>query len=160
MPPWVYEADDEFGTERLAAALAAELPDRTVVALNGPLGAGKTHLVRQFAKADGADPAAVVSPTFVLVQQYQGRRVIYHFDAYRLADDDEFLQLGPDECFAEAGVSFVEWADRVARCLPADRLEIAIEVTGPTARRFSLLGRGSDCEQVVERLRRRLGERP
>jgi len=158
MGEWVHEVADEAGTERVAEALVAELPEQAVVALSGPLGAGKTHLVRQFAKADGADPAAVVSPTFVLVQQYRGRRAIHHFDAYRLVDDDEFLQLGADERFAEAGVSFVEWADRVARCLPADRLEIVIEVTGTTARRFSFTGLGSVFEQVVERLRRRLGD--
>ena len=64
---------------------------------------------------------AATSPTFVLVNEYRGRLPIYHFDAYRLRDEDEFIELGPEEYFESDGVTFVEWADRVADCLPAER---------------------------------------
>ena len=70
------------------------------------------------AEAAGVDPKQVLSPTFVLIHEYRGRLPIYHFDAYRLRDDDEFLQLGPEEYFDGSGWTFVEWADRVA-ALPA-----------------------------------------
>src|SRR5690242_19678637 len=115
-----YEARDEQETARFGEALAAALPERAVIALNGTLGAGKTRLVQSMAAALGVDRREVISPTFVLVQEYQGRRPVYHFDAYRLAGADEFWSLGPDEYFAAPGVSVIEWAERVAACLPAE----------------------------------------
>ena len=91
--------------------------------LIGTLGAGKTRLVQAVAAAVGVPRANVTSPTFVLVNEYTGGRLpIYHFDTYRLKDDDEFLNLGPDEYFDSNGLTFVEWADRVADLLPADRV--------------------------------------
>lgn len=137
---FVFDATDVADTERLGAVLAEALPDRSVVALIGTLGAGKTRLVQAVAAAAGVAAGEVVSPTFVLIQEYHGRRPIYHFDAYRLRDDDEFLNLGPEEYFERPGLSFVEWADRVERCLPDDRVEIRIEVTGETSRRFEVAG--------------------
>ena len=87
------------------------------------------------AAAFGVPRANVTSPTFVLVNEYPGGRLpIYHFDTYRLKDDDEFLNLGPDEYFDSNGLTFVEWADRVADLLPAERVEITIEVAGETDR--------------------------
>ena len=112
------------------------LPDGTTVALCGTLGAGKTRLVQAIAEAAGVDRREVLSPTFVLIQEYHGRRAVYHIDAYRLRDEDEFLALGPEEYFEGDGLVLVEWADRVDGCLPADRVEIRIEVTGPESRRF------------------------
>lgn len=147
-----YEAADEEATAALGAALAGVLPKHAVVALSGPLGAGKTRLVQALAAAAGVDPRAVVSPTFVLIQEYCGRHPIYHFDAYRLADDDEFLQLGPEEYFARPGWCLVEWAERVQRCLPQDRLEIRIGVTGPTSRRFELTAQGGEHEAALDAL--------
>jgi tRNA threonylcarbamoyladenosine biosynthesis protein TsaE len=152
MKIWQYEAVDESATAALGAALAHVLPDGSVVALNGTLGAGKTRLVQALAEASGVAAGECVSPTFVLINEYHGRRPIYHFDAYRLADDDEFLQLGPEEYFAGQGVTLIEWAERVERCLPRERLEIRIEPTGPGSRRFYLQARGERYEQVVELL--------
>ena len=123
-----------------------------MIGLCGPLGAGKTRLVRALAEAAGVDPRLVLSPTFVLIHEYQGRLPIYHFDAYRLRDDDEFLQLGPDEYFDGGGWTFVEWADRVAACLPAERLEIRIEPTGITSRGFEITAIGERYEPVIAAL--------
>src|SRR5581483_9584822 len=129
----VFNARSEAETARLGVALAeAAIPGLTI-ALLGPLGAGKTRLVRALAESLGVDPYSISSPTFVLVHHYQGRMPIYHFDAYRIASDEEFLELGSDEYFAEPGVSVIEWADRVQSCLPTDRLTIQIEVTGESA---------------------------
>ena len=89
------------------------LPPGTTVALCGTLGAGKTRLVQAIAEGLGVNRRDVVSPTFVLIQEYRGRRMIYHIDAYRLRDDDEFQQLGPDEYFESDGLVLIEWADRV-----------------------------------------------
>jgi tRNA threonylcarbamoyladenosine biosynthesis protein TsaE len=148
----IVEAPDEAATVAIGCALAASLPSRSVVALIGPLGAGKTRLVQAVAEAAGIDPREVISPTFVLIHEYQGRLPIYHFDAYRLRDDDEFLRLGPEEYFERDGWTFIEWADRVAGCLPPDRLEIRIEPTGPSSRRFEIAAIGEQYTQVVAAL--------
>ena len=99
------------------AALAEALP-YGVVALDGPLGAGKTRLVQAVAAACGVDRRDVVSPTFVLMHEYHGDRPIYHIDVYRLRDDDEFLQLGVDEHFGPPNLVLIEWAGRMERCMP------------------------------------------
>ena len=120
---FTFTANNEHDTERLGAALADVLPPGTVVGLIGTLGAGKTRLVQAVAAALGVPPGNVTSPTFVLVNEYRGGRMpVYHFDTYRLKDDDEFLDLGPDEYFDSNGLTFVEWADRVADLLPDERL--------------------------------------
>lgn len=152
MTQWIFEAADEEATARLGAALAHSLPDGAVVALCGTLGAGKTRLVQAIAEADGVNRRDVVSPTFVLMQQYQGRRPIYHFDTYRLRDEDEFLALGPEEYFESAGLTFIEWADRVEAQLPPERLEVHIEVTGPQSRRFRVIAHGDRYTGVVRQL--------
>ncbi|MBX3414831.1 MAG: tRNA (adenosine(37)-N6)-threonylcarbamoyltransferase complex ATPase subunit type 1 TsaE [Pirellulales bacterium] len=151
-PSFTYDVQDQQGTDALGAALAGSLPDGSVVALIGTLGAGKTALVQAVAAAEGVARGVVTSPTFVLVNEYDGARKIYHLDTYRLADDDEFLGLGPEEFFDSAGLTFVEWADRFPACLPAARLEISIEVTGDQARRFCLLAHGSRYEPALAKL--------
>jgi tRNA threonylcarbamoyladenosine biosynthesis protein TsaE len=152
MSRFTYHADDEAATVALGAALAELLPDGATVALCGTLGAGKTRLVQAIAEAAGVDRRDVVSPTFVLIHEYHGRRTVYHFDAYRVRDEDEFLELGPEEYFESDGLVLVEWADRVKRCLPPDRIEIWIEITGPESRRFELTGLGARCSEIIARL--------
>ncbi|MDI9443930.1 MAG: tRNA (adenosine(37)-N6)-threonylcarbamoyltransferase complex ATPase subunit type 1 TsaE, partial [Planctomycetota bacterium] len=115
-------ADCEADTARLGAWLADLLPQGSVVALVGTLGAGKTRLVQAIAEHCGIDRRDVVSPTFVLVHEYRGRRLLYHIDAYRLKDEDEFFELGPEEYFESEGITLIEWADRVEGCLPSERL--------------------------------------
>ena len=147
-----YDAADEAATAALGAALAKVLPHNATVALRGTLGAGKTRLVQAVAEACGVDRRAVVSPTFVLIQEYQGRQTVYHIDAYRLRDEDEFLQLGPDEYFESDGLVLIEWADRVAGPLPRDYVEIRIEVTGVESRRFEIRAVGQRYEEMLRRL--------
>jgi tRNA threonylcarbamoyladenosine biosynthesis protein TsaE len=156
MSRFIFHAADAADTARLGAALAQALPDGAVVALSGTLGAGKTQLVRDVAAACGVDPRGVTSPTFVLINEYHGRRTIYHCDAYRVRDDDEFLRLGPEEYFESSGLTFIEWAERVAACLPPERLEVSIEVLGETSRRFEVASRGERNEKVCEALRKAL----
>ncbi len=151
-------APDEAATEALGMALDAALPEHAVIALIGPLGAGKTRLVQAVARAAGVEEGAVASPTFVLVHEYAGRVPIFHFDTYRLCNEDEFLGLGPDEYFNQRGWSFIEWADRVADGLPADRLEITIEPTGPTARQFTFRALGPRHSPIVLALQTKLAK--
>jgi tRNA threonylcarbamoyladenosine biosynthesis protein TsaE len=152
MDRFIYDARDEADTAALGAALAGVLPDGCVVALCGTLGAGKTRLVQAIAEASGVDRRDVLSPTFVLIHEYQGRRPIYHLDAYRIRDEDEFLDLGPEEYFEGEGLALVEWADRVVGCLPAERVAIYVEVTGPNSRRFEIAAVGERYQPLIERL--------
>ena len=150
----VFEAADEQATDRFGAALAAALAPGTTVALCGTLGAGKTRLVQAIAAACGVSRDDVVSPTFVLCQQYHGAKTINHLDAYRLHDEDEFRELGIDEMFASDDITIIEWADRVADALPDDYLCIDIEITGPTSRRFAVTSAGARNDGAIESLRR------
>ena len=150
---FTFTAHNEQDTDRLGAALAAALPPGTVIGLVGTLGAGKTRLVQAVAAAVGVPRANITSPTFVLVNEYtSGRLPIYHFDTYRLKDDDEFLNLGPDEYFDSAGLTFVEWADRVEALMPADRVEIQIEVIGELERRFTIRGTSAASESIIAKI--------
>jgi tRNA threonylcarbamoyladenosine biosynthesis protein TsaE len=153
---FTYRAADEAATERLGQALAELLSEGSVVALDGPLGAGKTRLVQAIAAASGVDRRDVVSPTFVLMHEYRGRRPIIHLDAYRLRDADEFLQLGAEEAFGGPNLVFVEWAQRVANCLPSERIEITISVLPDDARQFEIVVVGVQYAALVEPLRQRL----
>ncbi len=152
MNPLIIDASTEAETARLGSLLAGLLPAGSTVALCGTLGAGKTRLVQAVAEALGIPAGEVVSPTFVLIKEYAGQRPVYHFDAYRVRDDDEFLELGPDEYFESEGIVFVEWADRVCNCLPREYLRIDIEVTGHQSRRFVVQAIGARYEPVVRRL--------
>jgi tRNA threonylcarbamoyladenosine biosynthesis protein TsaE len=151
-------------THLLGHSLGRLLFPRSTVALTGPLGAGKTFLVRAVADGLGiADPRLVSSPTFVLIQEYAARLPIYHFDAYRLADAAAFADLGVHEYFSGNGVCIVEWADRVMEMLPDDRLEIDLQPTGEQSRRIRLLARGSDYERLLVEFHRQVdpsGETP
>ena len=123
------EATLAFGRE-----LGQKLRPGDVVALIGPLGAGKTHLVRAIAEGlEIPDSRAVSSPTFTLIHEYRGRLPIFHFDVYRLKSPAEFLDLGVAEYFEAGGVSLIEWADRVAECLPAKRFTITLEMVRSTS---------------------------
>src|SRR6266478_4915648 len=103
---------DLDATMSFGRRLAERLFPGAVIALVGPLGAGKTHLVRAVAEGLGiADSRVVSSPTFVLIQEYDARLPIYHFDAYRLRSAAEFAELGVNEYFEGDGVCLVEWAD-------------------------------------------------
>jgi tRNA threonylcarbamoyladenosine biosynthesis protein TsaE len=134
--------------------LAEVLTSGTVVALIVTLGAGKTRLVLAVAAALGNPRDAITSPTFVLVNEYRaGRMPVYHFDTYRLKDEDEFLGLGPEEYFAGQGVTFVEWADRFTELLPASYLKIEIASVGETEREFTISSVGTAYEALVEKLK-------
>jgi tRNA threonylcarbamoyladenosine biosynthesis protein TsaE len=149
----IFELPSLAATEGFGHRLAVLLFPGAVIALVGPLGAGKTHLVHAVAEGLGvADSRVVTSPTFVLVQEYQARLPIYHFDAYRLHGDAEFEELGAHEYFEGDGVCLVEWADRVAGCLPAEFLRVRMEVTGETSRRVTLEGVGARYRALVCKL--------
>jgi tRNA threonylcarbamoyladenosine biosynthesis protein TsaE len=125
-------SEDE--TARLGGIIAEMVAPGVAIGLVGPLGAGKTRLVRAVAESLGVDPAAISSPTFVLIHEYEGRFPIYHFDAYRLPSPQAFEDLGVSDYWGGHGVCLVEWADRVRGLLPDDCWMITLEPAGPMAR--------------------------
>ena len=141
---------DLEATEAFGRRLGALLFPGAVVALVGPMGAGKTHLTRAVAEGMNVrNPATVNSPTFVLIQEYTARLPIYHFDAYRLSGAREFAELGADEYFRGDGVCLVEWADKVEVTLPPEHLRIEIEVVDFSRRRFNIRATGERYEQLL-----------
>jgi tRNA threonylcarbamoyladenosine biosynthesis protein TsaE len=146
--------ESEAGTAALGAAVAAAIEPPAVIALCGTLGAGKTRFARALAVGLGADESQISSPTFVLLHEYEGRTPVYHFDAYRIVSEEEFWQLGAEEYLNPSGrgVTVIEWADRVARCLPAEWLNIEIFITGETSRRFVLSAHGERYARLLARL--------
>ncbi|MDH3585079.1 MAG: tRNA (adenosine(37)-N6)-threonylcarbamoyltransferase complex ATPase subunit type 1 TsaE, partial [Phycisphaerae bacterium] len=126
-----------------------------VLALFGALGAGKTQLVRGLAAGLGADARAVSSPTFVILCEYAASIPLVHVDAYRVNGPDDLASVGFDEAVEGENVVAVEWADRIAGSLPADRLEIHLEHLAEDARRivFRLKGTWTDrCDELGKAL--------
>ena len=136
------ELADEDATRALGAQMAGALDDGLVVYLRGELGAGKTSFARAFIQARGGDET-VPSPTFTLVETYDlPGGPIWHFDLYRLRAPEEAWELGIEEAF-HAGISLIEWPERLESLLPSRHLLIAIGlVADPCARRASLSGDG------------------
>ena len=131
----------EGETEAIGKALMRLLPEVAVVALRGELGAGKTCLVRGMAAAIEAE-AAVSSPTFTMVNEYEGMPKIYHLDLYRIAEPIEVMDLGYEDLFdAPEGICVIEWADRAEKLLPPKRLDITLEHAGKTTRTIRIQNR-------------------
>jgi tRNA threonylcarbamoyladenosine biosynthesis protein TsaE len=124
-------------TEALGERLGRLLSGGEVLALIGPLGAGKTVFVRGLARALGCAPGEVASPTYVLERVYPGRLALRHLDAYRLSGAAEFEASDLGAALGASGsVAAVEWADRVAGAMPAGGLEVNIAVLGADERRL------------------------
>jgi len=144
----------QFG-QRLGQA-AAQFPNAVCIALDGPLGAGKTHLTRGIAQGAGVlDLSLVCSPTYVLLNIYdappKGR--VYHFDAYRVASSQEFEELGFEEILQTSGIIIVEWATRVADLLPSDTLWITLEHADNGHRLLTLNPTGDVSRQLASILK-------
>ncbi len=144
-PPTLHLPTPKAAAE-LGAAIAHRLRAGEAVCLSGPLGAGKSTLARGLVRALTTPGEEVPSPTFTLVQPYQGRDfTIAHFDLYRLRRPQEIDELGLDEAL-ETGCAIIEWPERLEGALPVDRLEVALEIATADAaggRVARLAGHGS-----------------
>ena len=142
--PTITESVEE--TYALGTQLAAELDAGAVLALYGDLGTGKTHLVKGIAKGLGLDPATVRSPTFTILHTYdEGRRPLYHFDAYRVQTPDEFVELGFEEYVHGDGITCIEWADRVEDLLPPHTLHLTLSHVDAHRRRIGMRSPDGDA---------------
>ena len=112
-------------TERFGESLAQELRAGDVLAFTGSLGMGKTAFTRGLARGLGCR-GRVTSPTFTIVNEYEGRTPLFHFDMYRLGSSDELFDIGWDDYLARGGVCAVEWSERVSDALPGDTIFVDI----------------------------------
>lgn len=142
------ETNSPEETTELGRRLGGRLEPGDILALTGPLGAGKTQLTRGLALGTGA-ASRVTSPTFKLVNEYEGRVRLYHIDAYRLGGAEDLVALGSEEFFDGDGAAVVEWADRVAGALPAEHLRVEIGITGAASRRLVLTALGERHERLL-----------
>jgi tRNA threonylcarbamoyladenosine biosynthesis protein TsaE len=131
-----------------------------VVGLRGTLGAGKTCFVKGMARGlEVEDLRRVNSPTFVLLQQYPGRLMLYHFDAYRLDHPGAMEEIGCEETFGAGGVSVVEWADHVIECLPGEHFLWTIRMAGRQRRELLLTAEGQNHRARLPEIREALRKR-
>lgn len=122
----VYYSNSANDTAGIAAEFAKSLKPGDVVCLNGGLGAGKTAFVQGLAKALGISEY-LSSPTFTIVNCYEGDITLYHFDVYRIQDEEEMYEIGYEEYVYSDAVSVIEWAENIKEILPGKRYEITIE---------------------------------
>ena len=124
-------------TKEFGRALAKELKVGSVVALTGPLGSGKTVLIQGICFGLGVTEF-VTSPSFVIINEYSGKIKVYHFDLYRLENVEEFIKLGYEEYFYGSGITLIEWAEKIKKFLPEERIEINLEILSEKERRISV----------------------
>lgn len=115
-------------TRKIGYELGKVLKGGEVICLTGDLGAGKTTFTQALAKGLEVDDY-VTSPTFTIINEYNGRLPLYHFDVYRINDIDEMYELGFEEYFYSNGVTVIEWANIIEDILPKDRIDIEIRRT-------------------------------
>ena len=121
--------------DKVAEAVIDSLDGRTVVAFDAPMGAGKTTLIGRIARYLGSEDDTT-SPTFAIVNQYEGDRTIYHFDMYRIDRIEETLDFGTEEYLSSGELCLVEWPEKIEALLPDDTMVVKIEILSEDARRF------------------------
>jgi tRNA threonylcarbamoyladenosine biosynthesis protein TsaE len=139
-------------TDRLGRAIGSALHGGESLALYGPLGSGKTALVRGIAAGLGTSDA-VSSPTFVLLHEYRGRLPLAHVDLYRLNSSKEVDSIGLDDYFSGSTVVVIEWADKAPGILPPDRLEIQLRHRTVQSRSIRLMATGPLSAALLARTR-------
>lgn len=137
----IFQTGSYHETFDLGRTLGTLVAEGDVLALEGELGSGKTCFAKGLAQGLGVSPEMVVtSPSFALVNEYEGRRTLFHIDAYRLENLSDFVSAGLDEYFYEGGVVVMEWADRWPEILPEQTMRISFVITGEDTREITLGG--------------------
>lgn len=135
-------------TESLGIRIGNALRKGDVISLRGSLGAGKTVLAKGIAKALDIKEA-IVSPTFTLVQEYDGNMKMYHLDLYRLSGEDEFESMGGEEFLYPDGITLVEWSEKIESMLPDDTIYIDIRINEDESRTITIK-KGDNDEYSID----------
>jgi tRNA threonylcarbamoyladenosine biosynthesis protein TsaE len=124
-------------THKFGLSLAAHAEPGDIICLHGELGAGKTAFVKGFAEGMGVNPNKVNSPTFTLIHEYRdGKLPLFHFDAYRIKNTQEALEIGTEDYLYDVGICLIEWPEKIASLIPHEAIHIIIEKAGPEMRTF------------------------
>jgi tRNA threonylcarbamoyladenosine biosynthesis protein TsaE len=126
-------------TFSLGRRIAPFLTAGSVVALEGELGSGKTYLVKGIADGLGVTET-ITSPTYTIISEYRCSFALYHIDAYRLLNDEDFENLGGIEVINGGGISLIEWSERIPKSLPREKITVIIKITGPSSRLIQISG--------------------
>lgn len=140
----VYITNSEAETEALGESFGRTAPDGSVAALYGELGCGKTAFVRGMARGMGID-MAVSSPTFTIVNEYLGRRQLFHFDMYRLSGAEELYDIGWEDYLGRGGVCAVEWSENVTDAFEGDEYVIRFRKLSDDRREIRIEGGPGSC---------------
>jgi len=140
-------------TRCLGRVFGGMLSEGCMVALMGNLGSGKTVLAKGIARGLGVeDEREITSPSFVLVNEYQGRLPVHHVDLFRLQGPGQVEDLGWEEFISGPGVTLVEWAEKVPSLLPAERIEVHLHWLNPEERSLVFVGKGRTAKALVNLL--------
>ena len=145
----LFVSPDPGATTALGRALAGAARPGDVVCLWGDLGAGKTHLAKAFGAGLGVTDT-ITSPSFILMAEYEGRLPLFHIDLYRLADATDALAGGLIDDRQSAGVTLIEWPDRLGAALPAERLDVVIDGSGDEPRSITIRANGDGPRRYLE----------
>ncbi|KXZ39081.1 tRNA threonylcarbamoyladenosine biosynthesis protein TsaE [Alkalithermobacter thermoalcaliphilus JW-YL-7 = DSM 7308] len=142
--------ENENKTKEIGYKLGKLLKKGSVLCLKGDLGAGKTTLTQSIAKGLGIDEH-ITSPTFTIVNEYDGQIPLYHFDVYRIGSSDEMYDIGFDEYINKEGVCIIEWANIIEDIIPKECLWIEINYV-KEGREIIFLPKGKEYEKIVKEL--------
>ena len=134
-------SSSEQETRELGKRMSQKVTPGTVISLRGSLGAGKTVFAKGFALGLGITEA-IVSPTFTLVQEYDGREKLYHLDIYRLSGEDEFESMGGEEFLYPDGITLIEWSEKIDFMLPDSTIFVEIKINDDLSRTITIKGDG------------------
>ena len=135
----IFESTSEKETKELGIKLSNVITKGSVISLRGSLGAGKTVFAKGFAEGLGISEA-IVSPTFTLVQEYDGKFKMYHLDLYRLSGEDEFESMGGEDFLYPDGVTLIEWSEKIEDMLPDTTIYINITIDENLTRKIDIKG--------------------
>jgi len=139
----------------LGQRLGACLQEGDVVALTGDLGSGKTWFTKGLALGMGVPVDEVVtSPSFALMNVYEGRCTLFHMDVYRLETVSDFMDAGLDEYLHGSGVAVIEWADRWPEILPERHLKVRIAILNEHSRKIALSGSHPEAVRILKEMKR------
>ncbi|MCP4667157.1 MAG: tRNA (adenosine(37)-N6)-threonylcarbamoyltransferase complex ATPase subunit type 1 TsaE [Deltaproteobacteria bacterium] len=152
-----YHSHSDHNTMNLGKILGEVLKEGDVVALVGKLGSGKTWFTKGLALGIQVSRDTIVtSPSFSLLNAYEGRCTLFHIDAYRLERLSDFLSAGLDEYFFKDGIVAMEWADRWPEILPERTVKVELSIVDDSSRKITLSGRHPRAVEVLERVEENL----
>jgi tRNA threonylcarbamoyladenosine biosynthesis protein TsaE len=157
MNSFIVKTSTPSETRRIGQTIGKNLQPGDVILLAGPLGAGKTTLVQGMAKGLGVT-GSVMSPTFVLARELEGRLKMYHVDLYRLEKMPEITDLGLDDYLYGDGVTVIEWADRAEALWPDDHLRVDLSYSGDKARKLTVTAHGKRYHNLMDALTLKFAE--